>query len=71
MKTVLSDYEKSINALIPLAASEADAKVVALGKKTTLREGADGERFRWSFWSQFFHTAMNQMAYDAGLRSKF
>ena len=66
-KSTLSDYEKSINALIQAAAAQAD-RMIAAGRKTETRRGVNGEKFTWCFWSEFYHLAMNQMARDAGLR---
>ncbi len=67
-RPILSDYEKSINALIPAAESEADLLVAAFGKKSEIRIGVDGAKFAWSFWTEFYHKAMTRMASEAGLR---
>lgn len=67
-KRVLTDYEKSINALIPAAEKEATRKVAIWEEKNEPRIGADGKNFNWDFWTEFFHRAMNRMAIKAGLR---
>lgn len=67
----MSDYENSINALIPAAKKEATQKVAALGKKSeerTFGSGKTKETFTWDFWTEYFHSAMNRMAIEAGLR---
>ena len=64
----MTDYEKSINALIPAAEKEARMKVTILGKETEERPGVDDKPFNWDFWTEYFHAAMNRMAIEAGLR---
>jgi hypothetical protein len=66
----MTDYEKSIDALIPAAEKEATKKVAILGKETEVRPGVDEKSFNWDFWTEFFHAAMNRMAIKAGLRHK-
>ena len=65
----MSAHEKAINGLIPSAESEADEKVKQLGKRVEVRHGSDGKPYNHCFWTEFFHKAMNRMAYAAGLRT--
>ena len=60
--------EEKINALIPAAEKEADKKVAKLGKESEVCQGMDGKPFNWSFWTQFYHAAMNRMAIKDGIR---
>jgi hypothetical protein len=62
------DYQKSINALIPLAEKEANKRVSELGRKTEERIGVGNQIFNWDFFTEYFHEAMNRMAKEAGIR---
>ena len=65
---IMSKYQDDINALISFAEKEATNKVTALGKKNETRIGKGGQKFKWDFWSEYFHDAMNRMAVEQGLR---
>ena len=62
------ERESEINSLIPEAEKEASCKVLKLKNKTEYRIGSDGKKFKWNFWSEFFHAAMNRMAIERGFR---
>ena len=68
-----NDYEKAINALIPLAEEEAKAECRRTGKRQEKRKSDPSNRwsatFTYSFESEFFHKAINRLAFEAGLRS--
>ena len=74
----MTEYEKQINALIPKASKIADQRVRKLppNKRSEERKSAQAQReingrhyYYHCFWSQFFHKAMNELAFAAGLRS--
>ena len=56
------EYAEARNLLIPEAAERAEALVKAFGKRWDWRKGADGKRFRWDRWTEFFHKEMNTLA---------
>lgn len=64
----MPNYERDINELIPAAEKEATQKVSLLGKESEVRPGVDGLPYKWSFWTEIYHAAMNRMAFEAGLR---
>jgi plasmid maintenance system killer protein len=69
----LSPYEKKINKLIPKAEAEAKAMCKKTGKRFEQRQ-SDPEN-KWSakiqhcFETEYFHKAINRLAFKAGLRS--
>lgn len=66
------EYIQQIDDLIPAAAEEAQQRLrerLATGKGRNLAtSGRDGKIFYWSFYTQYFHEAMNRMARERGLR---
>jgi hypothetical protein len=61
----MTEYEKDIKALIPLACKEAQER--SWGMKNVLRPGKDGD-FKWDFWTEYYHEAMNRLAAEHGVR---
>lgn len=45
-----------------IAEAEANRRVTEHGSAFKLVEGHDGEPFKWSFFTQFFHEEMNRLA---------
>lgn len=63
------EYEKRIDALIPIAEEEATKKVKAFGRRFEQRIGElDGKLYTYCFWTKYFHRAMNRLAARAGIR---
>ena len=62
-------YERKINDLIPQAEREANKKLKNLIEKFEIRIGNGGRKYRHCFRSEFFHKAMNKLAFTSGLRS--
>lgn len=55
-------HEDKINAFIPLAEEIANQRVKALKKVSEKRpHGADGGKFTWDYFTQFFHEEMNRL----------
>jgi|GEM_PF-6187126 len=48
--------------LMAIAEAEANRRVTEHGSAFKLVEGHDGEPFKWSFFTQFFHEEMNRLA---------
>ena len=64
-----SDYNAAINALIPEAEEIATKKVKRRVSPFVFIKGADGDDFRFDYWTAEFHRTMNELASDRGLRS--
>lgn len=58
----LSDYEQAINALIPKAVRKANKKMKLEKINIETEAGALS-------WNKAYHKAMNELAYNAGLRN--
>lgn len=63
-------YEGKINSLIPKAVKEANRKIKDLEEPTVIRRGKDDSQYVHHFWSEFFHQAMNRLAFEAGFRGR-
>lgn len=59
---------EKIDALIPEAEKIAIRRVREFGKAWNWRIGAEGNKFRWDYWTQFFHEAMNELCKRERLR---
>lgn len=64
----MNAYEEKINSLIPAADEIAKLAMEQLGRVAEKRAGAGGTTRLHCFKTEFFHRAMNKLAYDAGLR---
>jgi hypothetical protein len=62
------DRARKINELILIAEKEAKAKVASLGKAFEIRPGKDKKPWKYDFFTQFFHEAMDRMTIEAGIR---
>jgi hypothetical protein len=69
LSRALTKYEQDINSLIPIAEKEAKAKAKEFGKLNELKPGVDGRTYFHCFFSEFFHQAMNRLAFESGFRS--
>ena len=61
-------HEDAINSLIPIAEIEADRKIKRLKSPFRSMKGKDESVFNYSYWTQYFHQAMNRMTKEEGLR---
>ncbi len=48
--------------LISEAEDIARQRVKEIGKRGNWRKGVDGKKFKWDYFSSFFHKAMNELA---------
>ena len=68
-KRIETKYEQEINKLIPLAERIAEERMKERGtSEVRHRVGANGSRFIYSYKTFYFHQAMNELAYEKGLR---
>ncbi len=63
------EHIDKINAFTSSAEKEATGKMRCLSLPSAPRDGRDGKTYNHCFFTQFFHSAMNRMASDAGLRT--
>ena len=68
-RIAITDYERSIEDLIPQAEKEARLKVVNTGIVSVARAGIGGRTYNHCFKTQFFHEAMTRLAIEKGFRS--
>lgn len=61
-------HDAKINLFIPIAEQQANTAVAKIGFRQELRTREDGIVYNHCFWSEAFHTAMNVLTCDAGLR---
>jgi hypothetical protein len=65
----LSTHVSNINNFIYKAEQEADKKIEETGVLYVTKPGVDGVDFKWCMWTEHFHSAMNRMTRESGLRN--
>ena len=68
-RSVINDYERSIEDLMPQAEKEAMLKVINIGRFSEVRPGIDGKTYNHCFFTEFFHESMTRLATEKGFRS--
>lgn len=67
-RSIVNDYERSIEDLMPQAEKEARLKVVNTGIVSVVRPGVDGRTYNHCFFTEFFHESMTRLAIEKGFR---
>jgi len=62
------NYSEKIDDLIPEANKIALAQEKKHGKTYKTAMGVDGRPMKWHYYTQYFHEAMNKMAFERGIR---
>lgn len=63
------DYVRKINDLIPMASHYATVRTNQIGATTKVIPGIDGKDYHYDYWSEYFHSEMNRLAREKGLRN--